>query len=161
MQRPIASFLIDTVGDPIAVLSCGHRQHVRHKPPLSVRPWAVTEQGRLTMVGKPLDCVRCDRFEMPSDFVPYKKTPLFTEHTVPAGLLKDHATKRGVWAHINVVEGRLRYRVETLHTDTELTVARAGIVVPEVLHCVEPQGPVQFFVEFYRAPAPTPERGPP
>jgi hypothetical protein len=34
----------------------------------------------------------------------------------------------------------------------ELFPGKLGIVVPEVLHNVEPLGTVRFFVEFYRAP---------
>ena len=48
--------------------------------------------------------------------------------------------------------GKLRYRVDMLNVDTELSAETVGIVVPEVPHNVEPQGPVRFFVEFYRAP---------
>jgi tellurite resistance-related uncharacterized protein len=90
------------------------------------------------MLGTTLDCVRCDRSELPASFVAYKKTPLFTEETVPAGLKKDHSTKTGVWAKIIVSEGILRYRVDTLSIDVELSQDRIGIVVPEVLHSVEP-----------------------
>jgi tellurite resistance-related uncharacterized protein len=34
---------------------------------------------------------------LPKTVVAYKKTPEFTELTLPAGLLKDHQTKEGVW----------------------------------------------------------------
>ncbi len=71
---------------------------------------------------------------------------------MPTGLRNDHSTKVGVWAKIVVVEGRLRYRVDALNTDIELSQDRVGIVVPEVLHHVEPIGTVRFYVEFYRAP---------
>ena len=71
---------------------------------------------------------------------------------MPAALRRDHATKVGVWARIVVLEGRLRYRVERLKTETELSPEWPGTVIPEVPHHVEPIGPVRFFVEFYRAP---------
>ena len=57
-----------------------------------------------------------------------------------------------MWAKIVVVDGRLRYRVDALNTDVELSPGRAGVVIPEVLHHVAPVGAVRFHVEFYRAP---------
>lgn len=152
MERPITGFEVDAKGDPIAILNCGHPQHVRHNPPFINRPWVTTEQGRNSMLGKTLNCVRCDKFELPNDFTAYKRTPIFTEESVPAALRKDHSTKAGVWAKINVTEGRLRYRVPSVGVDMQLSMDKIGIVVPEVLHNVEPLGAVRFFVEFFKAP---------
>jgi tellurite resistance-related uncharacterized protein len=152
MKRPIMGFDSDDEGDPIAILNCGHGQHVRHNPPFINRPWVTSEQGRNGMIGKTLNCVRCDRFELPEHFVPYKRTSVFTEESLPDALRKDHSTKSGVWGKIMVEEGKLRYRVAALNTEIELSPDKVGIVVPEVLHNVEPLGSVRFFVEFYRAP---------
>lgn len=151
MERPITRFEFDSEGDPVAILSCGHPQHVRHNPPFINRPWVTTEKGRDSMIGQMLNCVRCDKFELPDNFIPYKRTSAFTEETLPAALRKDHSTKTGVWAKIIVAEGKLRYRVSALGADMELSEDKIGIVVPEVLHNVEPLGSVRFFVEFYRA----------
>lgn len=152
MERPIKGFEIEEGGDAIALLSCGHIQHVRHKPPLINRPWAVTTEGRNSALGESLNCVLCDRFEVPKDVVLYQQTPVFSEASIPDHLKKDHTTKAGVWAKIVVKEGKLRYRIETLATDLELSQEKEGIIVPEVPHSVEPLGAVQFFVEFYKAP---------
>ena len=151
MERAITGFRTDDEGDWVAILSCGHPQHVRHRPPFTNRPWVTSEEGRRSKLGQVLNCVRCDELELPASFVAYKQTSVFTEESVPAALRKDHATKAGVWARIVVVEGALRYRVEALHAEMELSPSRAGIVPPEVAHCVEPRGRVRFFVEFYRA----------
>ena len=152
MQRPIIAFQRDAHGDWTAALSCGHRQHVRHDPPFVRRPWVTTEAGRVSRLGVPLDCLRCDRFEVPEDMVPTSHTPEFTERTVPDGLKANHATAPGVWARIIVTTGRLRYRIDTLGLTMELTPEALGVVVPEVPHGVEPMGPVRFHVEFLRAP---------
>ncbi|MDB5829019.1 MAG: hypothetical protein JWQ73_3239 [Variovorax sp.] len=151
MQRQITSFSQDQDSHWTARLDCGHLQHVRHDPPLVSRPWVLSEEGRQTQMGTLLDCVQCDRSELPGDFASYKRTPDFTEMTVPAGLRADHRTAPGVWAKIQVQEGQLRYRVPPLAVDTVLTPGEPGIVVPQVLHSVEPIGAVRFFVEFYRA----------
>jgi tellurite methyltransferase len=153
MERTIIGFRLDHEGDWVAILNCGHPQHVRHNPPFVNRPWTTTEEGRNSKLGRTLNCVRCNRFELPEGFVPYRQTPVFTENSVPVGLTKDHLTKAGVWAKIIVVDGKLRYCVDVLDTDVELSQNHPGIVVPEVLHRVEPVGTVRFFVEFYRSPS--------
>jgi Protein of unknown function (DUF3565) len=60
MQRAIVGFDQDEVGDWIALLECGHRQHVRHRPPWHERPWVLTQQGRAQQLGSPLQCRICD-----------------------------------------------------------------------------------------------------
>ncbi len=148
----MVGFTTDTAGHWVALLDCGHRQHVRHDPPLVERTWVTTEDGRRGRLGRRLACVRCDVFELPEHFVAYKRTADFTEATVPAALRKDHATKAGVWARIVVADGRLCYRVPALDRTFELTPGTVGIVLPEVPHSVEPLGAVRFHVEFLHAP---------
>jgi tellurite resistance-related uncharacterized protein len=91
---------------------------------------------------------------LPPDVRPYKRTPEFTEATVPAGLLRDHDTKAGVWALIHVLEGRLAYRVtDPRRAAQELVLTPSsdpGIIEPTIRHAVEPLGPVRFYVEFHR-----------
>ena len=87
---------------------------------------------------------------LPEGRAPYKRTPVFTEKTVPAGLLKDHATKAGVWGVIEVTSGRLRYTIPSSGEVVDLHAGLNGIVEPEVLHHVTPLGPVEFSVEFWR-----------
>jgi tellurite resistance-related uncharacterized protein len=90
---------------------------------------------------------------LPTGAEPYKRTPTFTEATVPTGLLHDHSTKEGAWGLIHVEEGRLRYLVTdptrppegaTLEPD-----APPGVVDQLILHGVEPLGAVRFHVEFF------------
>lgn len=87
------------------------------------------------------------------DVVAYKRTRTFDQDTVPAGLLRDHATRAGVWGRICVEAGRLRYRVPgDPPVDVVLEPGVDGVVEPEVLHSVEPVGAVRFHVEFLRRP---------
>ena len=60
MKQRITAFDTDEHGDWRAALECGHFQHVRHDPPLTTRPWILTEQGRALRIGLELDCKRCD-----------------------------------------------------------------------------------------------------
>ncbi|MEZ4360796.1 MAG: DUF3565 domain-containing protein [Kofleriaceae bacterium] len=152
MQRAIVGFHQDELGDWVAELVCLHGQHVRHRPPFTLRPWAATPEGRASRIGAELECPRCDRFELPEQAAPYRRTAIFDERTVPAALLRDHRTKPSVWGVIHVVAGQLRYIVEPpLTAEHVLDEAHPGIVVPEVLHRVEPLGAVRFYVEFHGA----------
>ena len=103
------------------------------------------------MLGRELECRRCDRMEWPDGLEPHRRTPEFDERSVPAGLRADHSTKRGVWARIQVLSGALLYHVGA-PTERSLRVdsSTPATIVPELSHRVETQGPVRFFVEFYR-----------
>jgi hypothetical protein len=59
MQQPITGFVQDEEGHWVALLACGHRQHVRHRPPFIERPWVMTAEGRRGRIGSSLDCVLC------------------------------------------------------------------------------------------------------
>ena len=153
MKRAIVGFRCDEEGDWIADLDCGHGQHTRHRPPFVSRPWVVSEAGRKAMLGRPLDCLRCDRMECPEGLEPYRRTPEFDERSIPAAFQSEHATKQGVWARIHVLSGALCYHVGA-PVDRSLRVdpSSPAFIVPEVPHRVETDGPLRFFVEFYRMP---------
>ncbi|TNE95657.1 MAG: DUF1971 domain-containing protein [Deltaproteobacteria bacterium] len=88
---------------------------------------------------------------LPPNISPYKRTDVFDETTIPKGLLSNHSTKEGVWGKINIVEGRLLYRIEAEEVEeVELSIDRFGVVEPQVLHSVAPIGRVKFFVEFLK-----------
>lgn len=87
---------------------------------------------------------------LPDQVVSYKQTPEFSESTIPAGLLKHHQTKAGVWGKIVVLNGNLLYTIEQLFEEIVLDSNSFGVVEPAVLHQVKPLGPVSFYVEFYQ-----------
>ena len=152
VKRAIIGFHLDEDGDWVADLDCAHGQHVRHRPPFVNRPWVVSEAGRKAMLGAELDCVRCDRMEWPEGCTACRRTPEFDEATVPAGLTSEHATKRGVWARIHVIRGVLHYHAgPPIDRSFRVEPASSAVIVPEVRHRVEPEGPVRFFIEFSRA----------
>jgi tellurite methyltransferase len=151
MNRPIVAFHEDIRSEWVAELACGHRRHVRHDPILSERPWVLTSEGRQSRIGTDLDCVQCDRSQIPLGYEPYRRTPDFDESSVPEALLRHHATKPGIWARIHVTRGSLEYHVHAPFNRRErLTPTSPGIVLPEVEHHVAPSGQVSFFVEFWR-----------
>jgi hypothetical protein len=63
MKQKITGFELDDENHWRAILECDHRQHVRHDPPLRVREWVTTEEGRLQKIGVELDCRKCDEEE--------------------------------------------------------------------------------------------------
>lgn len=90
--------------------------------------------------------------EIPAKTVPepYKVTQDFSERSIPAPLLRSHATKAGVWGLIRISEGciSLRYDDGTA-TTCILDPENPGLVRPEQQHHLEPTGPVRLQVEFY------------
>ena len=85
-----------------------------------------------------------------------RRTPDFTEQTVPAALLADHNLKEGSWGLIHVEAGQLRYHVTDSRREA-LTVVLTpetppAVIEPTILHHVEPLGDVRFHVEFWRVP---------
>lgn len=90
---------------------------------------------------------------LPDGVEPYRRTPEFTEETVPAGLRREHRTKAGVWGRICVRAGSLRYRIlSDPPAEFVLDPDTPGIIEPEVPHEVElrPGQRVAFHVEFLR-----------
>lgn len=59
MRRAIVDYEQDELGDWVAILECGHRQHVRHDPPFVERPWVLTPEGRASRLGQQLRCAEC------------------------------------------------------------------------------------------------------
>jgi tellurite resistance-related uncharacterized protein len=90
---------------------------------------------------------------IPAGLTVYKRTPEFNEETIPAGLLRAHSTKDGVWGCIRVLEGELLYRIVDARREKRETVldpVQPGVVEPTILHFVQPRGATRFFVEFLR-----------
>ena len=88
---------------------------------------------------------------LPHEIVAYKKTPEFTQETVPAGLLKNHQTKEGVWGEIIILSGKLEYVIsEPVLEAIILTPELSGVIEPQVLHHIALLGGVRFYIEFSR-----------
>lgn len=98
--------------------------------------------------------------DLPPEVSPYRRTPVFDQDSLPAALRREHSTKAGVWAVIHVLEGRLRYRTLEPPSETLLSPEQPGLIRPQQLHEVAPEGPVRFFVEFHAAEAPAPAPAP-
>ncbi|MHB1021130.1 MAG: DUF3565 domain-containing protein [Acidobacteriaceae bacterium] len=60
MQQKIIGFMQDEEQHWVAVLFCGHTQHMRHDPPWQERPWVTSEAGRMGRIGHLVECKLCD-----------------------------------------------------------------------------------------------------
>ena len=60
MKQKITDFDQDDEHHWRAILACGHRQHLRHDPPMTTRTWVLNAEGRASRIGFELDCKRCD-----------------------------------------------------------------------------------------------------
>jgi hypothetical protein len=49
----------DADGHWLAILSCGHTQHLRHQPPWQNRAWVLDAQQRTARLGQPFACGWC------------------------------------------------------------------------------------------------------
>ena len=90
---------------------------------------------------------------LPPDSKAYRRTPTFSADTIPAGLRRDHQTKRGTWGLIQIISGELEYTITESGFEASMVLSTdaPGVVVPEQKHHVAPLGAVEFFVEFYRS----------
>ncbi len=89
--------------------------------------------------------------ELPDHLELYKSTPIFTEDTIPKGLLKQHNTKAGTWGKVVILEGEINYNILPPYDETILlSPQKCGIVEPQVYHQLELQGAVKLRVDFYK-----------
>jgi tellurite resistance-related uncharacterized protein len=151
---PIVGFRPDegeAAGSWIAVLACGHGQHVRHKPPFQNAAWVLTPEGRADKTGTRLPCRLCLMPRLPPSADCYKETAVFDEECVPSGLLGSHTLRAGTWGQIVVLEGRVDYVIEGAPPlSFALRPGVDGNIAPERPHHVRPQPGARFKVRFLR-----------
>lgn len=70
MNQAITGYHKDAEGHWVAQLACVHNQHVRHDPPWMNRAWVITPEGRQSMLGHVLQCVKCDEGAPPDERPP-------------------------------------------------------------------------------------------
>lgn len=153
MNRAIIGFHRDDDGEWVAELSCGHGQHVRHRPPFQIRSWVLDAKGRQSRIGALLTCPLCDRAELPDGLQLVRTTPKWDEHTMPTGLRIAHHLNRGTWGRIVVFQGQLRFVARTNPvTDVVVQPGCAQAIPPDIDHQVQPLGPVRFSIDFFSIP---------
>jgi len=88
---------------------------------------------------------------LPEDLELVRTTPVFDEHSVPAGLLRAHQVAEGVWGRLVVHEGGLVFVFEDVADEPRPVSAGGHVVIPPARpHHLVVDGPVRFVVEFHR-----------
>jgi len=101
-------------------------------------------------IGNQVNCSACDKLVFPEGLNAYKKTPVFNQETIPKGFRRAHSTKKGIWALITVISGKVRYVVDYLDGQSfELDRESRGVISPQMEHHLEVIGNVELYVEFY------------
>jgi tellurite resistance-related uncharacterized protein len=118
---------------------------------ISPRPSFTQHPLTIQAAAQMIDLVdRANQFRAsPLSSLPYKRTSIFDENTLPAGLRKEHRTKSGVWGVIRVLDGRVRYQVLDPASEAILEPGRPGLILPDEPHLVEPLGAMRMQIEFY------------
>ena len=74
---------------------------------------------------------------LPKNVTAYKKTPEFTKHFMPTGLLNYHQTKSGVWGKSVILEAESQYTILDPEKETLLLpVDQYGVVERTMLHYI-------------------------
>lgn len=94
--------------------------------------------------------IRYNVTELPKHVRPYRQTPRFTAGTIPAALLRDHATKAGVWGLLHVHCGTVAYRIADSGATQDVSIGQTAVIVPEQRHSVSLSPDAIFHVEFWR-----------
>ena len=118
---------------------------------METREWVLTDEGRRGRIGASFPCPYCRMPRIPGAVSEYMRTATFDKATTPAGLLKSHTTKAGVWGEIVVIAGRVLYVIEP--DEDASFVLRPGVtgpIAPLVPHHVDPEDDARFFVRFLR-----------
>ena len=150
MERGIVGFELDADGDWVAVLVCGHRQHVRHRPPFQVRPWVLDEAGRAAHLGTSLGCPLCDAGEMPAGLRFAWRTPEWDVRSLPADLRRAHRLASGTWGLLVMRRGRVVFRAATSPPIERVLGPGADQAIPPgVEHELDPADDARFVIEFY------------
>ena len=81
---------------------------------------------------------------------PYKITPVFDLHSLPAAIRNEHRTKEGVWGLLRVLEGEVRLIFTNPPRTITVTADQPAPIPPAATHHVATDQPMRMQVEFYR-----------
>ena len=110
---------------------------------LQAKAARIAARFRAAMFGAPA------RLESVSELRPFKTSFRFTEHDLPAVLLREHRLDANTWAIIRVAEGCIRYLAADPPLGRLIAAGTAAVVNPETPHRLAVVGPVALSLEFY------------
>lgn len=145
----MVDFILDDDRVWIARLSCGHRQHVRHNPPLQERAWVLDETTRRERLGTCLLCPSCDRAELPEGLRFVRKSPMWDRDTAPTATRSFHHLADGTWGVLTVEVGQVRFVTHGEVVMNQLVDQSCLQAIPPGLdHLVKFVGPVRFSIDY-------------
>lgn len=86
---------------------------------------------------------------LPTDLTSFRRTSIYTQHTMPKVLFDSHHATHNVWGLIHVQKGELEYHIDAI--EPEKILVKSGmpcIIEPDVDHHIEAAQDVEFFIEF-------------
>lgn len=92
---------------------------------------------------------------IPTDFVHYKSTDIFTQQNIPKLFLYEQNTKAGVYGKIVVLQGQVKFygfktRRGEIEIERQINAGEFAVSAPQYWHKVELlTKDTQFRVEFY------------
>jgi ferredoxin len=151
VDRRIVGIHEESPGTCVVELDCGHRRHVRDRPPLERHAWVHDARARDARIGTPIECGWCDACVRPEGVRRYREGPSWDAGAIPAGLLASHRLRAGVWGELVVLEGRVRLRyLAPLDRELVLEAGAVAAIPPELPHELELLGDVRLRLDFYR-----------
>ena len=155
IERRIVAVHEEAPGTCIVELDCGHRRHVRDRPPFETHPWVHDDAERRARVGSAIECGLCAACVRPQDAQRYREGPSWDASSVPAGLLDRHRLKAGVWGELVVRAGRVRLHYDApIDRVVDLEAGQVAAIPPEVVHRLELTGDVELRLDFLRVERP-------
>ena len=87
---------------------------------------------------------------LPNSVEPHSHSRALTETPSPPTFHKNPSSRPGVWGRLVMESGALTFAWEKDDADISLAKGDTVVIPPETRHRVILNGPVSFFVEFYR-----------
>lgn len=85
---------------------------------------------------------------MKENFV--SKTPIFNNKTCPEGIKKQHATARGIYGILHVVEGMVEFVWEDSNERIIVDTTKSFKITSERKHHLNLLWNTKFYIEFYK-----------
>ncbi|HWB76886.1 MAG TPA: DUF3565 domain-containing protein [Nannocystaceae bacterium] len=151
IDRRIVAVHAESADTCVVELDCGHRRHVRDRPPFERYPWVRDATAHAQKIGATIECGRCDALERPSTAQRYREGTPWTSATLPAGLRKSHALKAGVWGELVVLAGTGRLRFDPpLARTLQLVAGNVIAIPPEATHELVLDDDAVVRIDFWR-----------
>lgn len=91
--------------------------------------------------------------DLPVGAICYWRSGLFDQHSLPAGLTREHRLKEGTWGVLTLLTGAIRFNWgDSEGGAVELSAPAKMVIPPTVPHHVNVRGPFTLEIEFFRQP---------